>query len=166
MANRAGAIAAAALALAVASPARAGVDVLMRVEGPRGPFVTRDVGIATAIRVTSVQLDFLPVARAPTAAPRPVLITRPIDEISWQLLDALAADDPLQVVITIVQASPDAGPPHRRVVTLSNARVLSIHSAMDTTGAARPGLGFETIAFAYDRIEVVDDGVRVFSAGS
>lgn len=154
-----------ALLLAGAAPARAAVQVTMNVEGPRGPFATRDLGTPNAMKVTNVQLDLAPLPAAVTAAPRPVVVTRPIDELSWQFLDAVAANDVLRVVITISQSSPDSGLPLRRVVILSNAHILSIHDGMDATGAAKPSIGVETIALGYERLEVEDDGAKVFSTG-
>jgi hypothetical protein len=85
------------------------------------------------------------------------------------------------VIITVTQApaapeTPDGsaqpggparqdGPRRRRVVTLTNARVLSVHAGMAASDGDVGGLGVETIAFTYERIDVVDDGAKVFTSG-
>jgi hypothetical protein len=37
---------------------------------------------------------------------------------------------------------------------------------MDATSGSRNELGFETLVFTYERIEVEDDGLRVFTSGA
>lgn len=166
---------AAALALLLAPCARAGVQILMTVEGPRGPFVTADAEAPNALRVTSARVDFGPSTSAPLLAPRPVVVVRPLDAQSWQFLDAVAANDTLRVVITISRApaadgseppGPEASGVRRRVVTLTGARILSVHAGADATAEPRAALGVETISFTYRRIEVEDDGTRVFISGA
>ena len=159
----------AAFALATilaAAPATASVQIVMTVEGSRGPLGGTDPGTAPALKVTAIQLDLVPSSSGVLAAPKPVLVTRPIDALSAPLADAVASNDPLQVVITTSRSEPVVGMPQRRVVKLYGARILFIHAAMDTTSAKRDALGGETIAFTYERIEVEDDGVRVFTSGS
>ncbi len=156
----------AVLALGLAAPARAAVQVTMRVEGARGPFATKDAGVPTEMKVTSVQLDLASPSDAPLAVPRPIVVNRPVDELSWQFLDAVGSNDVLRVVITVAQTSPDGGVPQRRVITLTSARILSIHAALDANPGARAGLGQESIALTYGRIEVEDDGAKVFAAGT
>jgi type VI protein secretion system component Hcp len=157
----------AAVALGLARPAGASVEIGMTVEGPRGPFASADFGGPGSVKVTNVQLDLGPASRGPLVAPRPVVVTRPIDVLSWQFLGATAASDALRVVITITRARSDSEVRHRRVVTLTNARVASIHAGMDAVpDGDRPGLGVETIAFTYERIDVEDDGLKVYSSGT
>lgn len=155
-----------ALALGAASRASAAVDIGMTVEGPRGPFAT-DASSPGSVKVTSVQLDLGPSKQGPLVGPSPVVVTRPIDVLSWQFLDAAAAGDSLRVVITVSRSQSDSEVRRRRVVTLTNARVLWIHSGMDVTSDddTRPGLGVETIGFTYDRIDVEEDGLKVYSSG-
>ncbi len=161
----------ATLALAVlaatASPAAASVQVFMTVEGSRGPIGVGDpsTGAPPAIKVTNVQLDLVPSVSGPLAAPKPVVVTRPVDALSGPLLDAVASNDALRVVLTTVRSAPVSGMPQRRVVRLGGAHILAIHAALDATAASRNELGFETIVFTYERIEVEDDGVRVFTSG-
>jgi type VI protein secretion system component Hcp len=161
----------AALALAVlaasATPAAASVQIRMTVEGSRGPIgVGGDPGNAPSIKVTNVQLDLVPSVSGPLVGPKPVLVTRPVDGLSAPLIDAVASNDALQVVITTVRSAPVSGMPQRRVVRLVGARILFIHAALDATTNDRNELGLETIAFTYQRIEVEDDGVRVFTSGA
>ncbi len=157
---------AASMTLAVAPRALASVQIVMTVEGPRGPFTTKDIGVPNAMKVVSVQVDFGVAAAAALVAPKPVVITRAIDDLSWQFLDAVASSDPLRVVITVAQAARESTVPIRRVVTLTNARILSIHASMNATAGSPSDLGFETISFTYERIVVEDDGARVFASGS
>jgi hypothetical protein len=159
----------AALALAavvLAAPAAAAVQIVMSVEGSRGPIGGTEPGTAPALKVTALQLDLVPSSSGPLAAPKPVIVMRPIDAQSGPLADAVASNDRLQVVITTYRSEPVSGMPQRRVVRLYGARILFIHAAMDTTSSSRNELGGETIAFTYERIEVEDDGLRVFRSGS
>lgn len=153
------------LFLGIAPAARASVQVVMTIDGPRGTFATGDVNSPSAMKVTSVQMDLGPSPGGHLVAPKPVTVIRRTDHLSWQFLECLSTGSSLRVVITATKED-DSAPRHRRVVTLSGARVISIHSSLDPTpddGAA--GLGFETIAFTYDRMDVEDDGLRVFTAG-
>lgn len=155
------------LALGCAAPARAAVEIAMTIEGPRGPFTSADSSHPSALAITSLQLDFGESSPAPLVAPRPVVVTRPVDVASWQFLGAAASADVLRVVITVTGARADSDVRHRRVVTLINARVINVHAGMDAaTDDGRPGLGVETIAFTYERIHVEDDGLTVFSSGA
>jgi len=162
----------AALALAVlaasATPAAASVQVTMTVEGSRGPIGVADpsTGAPPAIKVTNVQLDLLPSVSGPLVAPKPVIVTRPVDALSGPLLDAVASSDALRVVITSVRSAFVPGMPLQRVVRLTGARIVSVHAALDSTAASRNELGFETLVLTYERIEIEDDGVRVFASGS
>ena len=160
----------AALALTIlvasATPVEASVQVFMTVEGSRGPIGVGDPGAAPSIKVTNVQLDLVPSVSGPLVGPKPVLVTRPVDGLSAPLIDAVASNDALQVVITTVRSAPVSGMPQRRVVRLVGARILFVHAALDATTNPRNELGFETIAFTYERIEIEDDGVRVFTSGA
>jgi hypothetical protein len=159
----------AALALALcaaASPALASVQVFMTVEGSRGPIGSGDPGSLPTLKLTAVQLDLVPSASGPLATPKPVVVSRQVDGLSAPLLDALAGNEPLRVVITTVRSSPVAGMPQRRVVRLTSARILTIHATLDAATGSRNELGTETISFTYERIEVEDDGVRVFASGA
>ena len=159
------ALALAAFALS-ASPAAASVQLFMTVEGSRGPIGAGDPGTALAIKVTSVQLDLVPSVSGPLVGPRPVVVTRPIDALSEPLIEAVASNDALLVVITTLRSAPVSGMPQRRVVRLVGAHILSLHAALDATTGSRSELGSETLSFSYERIEVEDDGVRVFTSGA
>ncbi len=150
------------LLLGAAAPARAAVQLVLTVEGPRGPFAAGDAAATGAMKISTVQLDLVPAG--PAARP-PVVIIRRTDSISWQFMEALSSGDALRVVIATVQSDQNGVVRHRRVVTLSGARVVSMHASADSSDDGS-GLGLETIAFAYDGIEVEDDGAKVFSAGS
>jgi type VI protein secretion system component Hcp len=160
-------VVAAVVAVGLAAPAAASVEIGMTVEGPRGPFASGDLGGPGSVKVTSVQLDFGPASPGPLVAPRPVVVTRPLDALSWQFLGATASSDALRVVITITQARSDSQARHRRVVTLTNARVTSVHAGVDAVpDGDRPGLGVETVVLSYERIDVEDDGLKVYSSGT
>jgi hypothetical protein len=157
------------LALALwgaAPPAFASVQVFMTVEGSRGPIGSGDPGTAPTIKLTSVQLDLFPSVSVPLSSPKAVVVTRQVDALSAPLLDALAGNEPLRVVITTVRSSSVSGMPQRRVIRLTGARIVTLHAALDATTASRSELGSEAIAFSYERIEVEDDGVRVFASGA
>jgi hypothetical protein len=154
---------AAALLLCAPAPARAAVQLVLTVEGPRGPFAAGDVAATGAMRIASLQLDLVPGGPAPRP---PVVVVRRTDSISWQFMEALSSGDALRVVIVTTQSDQGGVIRHRRVVTLSGARVVSMHAAADASDDAASGLGAETIAFADERLEVEDDGTRVFSSGS
>jgi type VI secretion system Hcp family effector len=157
-----------ALMLAGAMPEHARAEILMSVNGPNGPF--SGLGGGNAVKVLSVALEFT----GPTwttagldtrSALKPVLVRKPVDRTSRELLDALASNATLDVVISIIQKPNEEGLPVRRIVTLSNARVSALHDAMDAKNDPSHGLGVETISFTYERIQIEDDGFRVFSAG-
>jgi type VI secretion system Hcp family effector len=157
-----------ALLLAGAVPERARAEILMSVNGPNGPFSGLRGG--NSVKVLNVALDFS--GATATAAGvdaktslKPVLVTKPVDRTSWEFLDALATSATLDVVISIVPKSSEEGVPARRVVTLSNAKVAALHDAMDAKIDPSQGLGVETISFTYERIQIEDDGYRVFAAG-
>lgn len=162
------ALAAAAVGAILALPqsGRAAVEIGMTVEGPRGPFATKDLLLANAMAVTAVRVDLVPSTGAALVSPRPVVVTRPVDDLSWQFLDALASNDPLRVVITVARTPAGAGFPQRRVITLTRARILSVQAALDAAPGARTGLGAEVITLTYERIDVEDDGARVYSSGA
>lgn len=155
------------LALGLATPAAAAVELRLTVEGPRGPFASADPSHPIAMRISNVQMDLGASSPVPLASPRPVTVTRTVDDLSWQFLGAAASGDPLRVVITVTRSASDSDLQHRRVVTLTNARVLNVHAASDAVpDDGRPGLGVETVAFTYERIDVEDDGVKVYSSGA
>jgi hypothetical protein len=97
-----------------------------------------------------------------------VVVARRTDLLSWQFLECLSTGDRLRVVIVTTQSDLTSGPLHRRVATLTGARVLSIHTSSNTTTTddQAAGLGTETIAFTYERLDVEDDGVRIFTTGA
>jgi type VI secretion system Hcp family effector len=157
---------AAALTLAGAAPALARAEILMSVYGPNGPFSGARGG--NAVKVLTVTLDFAGPTTTPSgpdarSALRPVVVTKPVDRASWELLDALASSATLDVVISITPKRTDES--FRRVVTLSNARVSAFHDAIDAKSDPAQGIGVQTVSFTYERIQIEDDGVRVFSAG-
>jgi type VI protein secretion system component Hcp len=156
-----------ALAAGFAPRATAAVEIGMTVEGPRGPFASADSATPSTLKVSSVQLDLGAATSGPLVAPRPVVVTRPIDVLSWQFLGAASSGDLLRVVITVTRTQSDSEERHRRVVTLTNARVATVHAGMDAVrDDGRPGLGVETLVFTYERIEVEDDGLKVFTSGA
>jgi hypothetical protein len=152
------------LGLGLASPARASVEIQMTVEGSHGPFTTRGTGAGMAMKVTSTQLDLAPTG-GPVTAPKPVTVVRPTDDLSWQFLGALASSDVLRITITTTQTDSDSGVPHRRVVTLTGARITAIQGALTGTDKKRADMGSDTITLSYERLDVEDDGARVYSAG-
>jgi type VI secretion system Hcp family effector len=159
-----------ALILAGAIPVHARAEILMSVNGPNGPFAGQGIRGGNSVEVLAVALDFAApatTAAGPVAASalRPVVVRKPVDRSSREFLDALASHAALDVVISIVQKPNDQGLPIRRVVTLSNARVSALQGAMDANGDPAQGLGVETVSFTYERIQIDDDGLRVFSAG-
>jgi hypothetical protein len=153
-----------ALALGIPSLGRASVDIVMTVEGSHGPFTTRGAGAAMAMKVTSVLLDLAPTGGSITA-PKPVTVVRPADDLSWQFLGALASGDVLRVTLTTTQTDSESGVPHRRVVTLSGARITGIQGALAGTDKKRADMGTDTITLSSERLDVEDDGARVYSAG-
>ena len=160
-----------ALALVGATPLRAiaddrqDVQIAMSVDGSKGPFAAQGYGNGF-VKVTNVVVDAGAGAGTdPKTAPKPVLVTKPIDRTSSEFHSALASGETLNVVITLVQPSTEEGVPMRRIVTLSNARIASIHGSMDVKGGPPQALGVETISLTYEKLDIVDDGVRVFSAG-
>jgi hypothetical protein len=157
-----------ALFIGVAPAAEASVQVVMTVEGPRGPFATGDYNAPGALKLTSAQLDFVAAVPGPLVSPRPVVVARRTDQLSWEFMECLSTGDRLRVVIVATQSDQNSGGRHRRIVTLSGARVLSIHTGSDTTTTddQAAGLGTETIAFTYERLDVEDDGVRIFTTGA
>jgi hypothetical protein len=161
-----GAAAIVAAVAAAPAPASASIEIVMTVEGSRGPIGSADPGAVPAMKVTAVQVDLGPSVPGPLVGPKPVVVTRPVDELSGPLADEVALDDRLRVVITTVRSAPVTGMPQRRVIRLFGARILTLHAAMDATSASRSELGFETLVFTYERIEVEDDGLRVFTSGA
>lgn len=155
------------LFLSLGTNARAAVQLSMTVDGPRGTFASGNPATSNAMKLASAQVDFAAGASAPMSTAKPVIVVRRTDPISWQFLESLAAGDVLRVVISISEVDRTTTIKHRRTVSLSGARVLWIHSGMDATSDDEvTGLGVETIAFTYERIDVEDDGVKVFTAGA
>jgi len=149
------------------APARAGVQVTMSVEGVKGPFAGQGQGVGANIKALGVVTDFTPGAATQDgkAALRPIVVTRVVDRFSGDFLEALVSNEFLDVVITIVQTTTDVGLLMRRVIRLANARVVAIHDATDAKNVPAPGLGLEILSLSYERIDIEDDGMKVFSAG-
>jgi type VI secretion system Hcp family effector len=167
------AIIACTLALASASPARTDLEIWMTVVGVKGPFTGEKVreGDPNGIKLLSVVLDLAPDSTSTNSqlcgksAHKPVLVTKLVDAASGQLLEAMESGEPLKVTVEILQTSAEQPRVVRRVVTLTNATVLAIHDGIDVKNQPSNGVGFEQIAFAYDTVEIEDDGVKVFASG-
>jgi type VI secretion system Hcp family effector len=152
-----------ALMILGTASARADVQISMTADGAKGPISAQGRRSGSAIKVLSVTADFAGGA----AKAAPVIVTKPVDRTSGELLDALSGGEVLHVVITTVHTwSDDSGQRNtaRRVVTLTNARIASVREVMDSAAPPVQGLGVETIAFTYDRIEIRDDEGQIYAS--
>jgi len=162
-----------ALGLAVtAMPVRAAVEILVTIEGVkqgqfRGDGVSRAQSNSIEVFAVTEGLQVPFDASTGRVSGRrqydPVVVTKRIDPASIQILEAAVTNERLKTVtIRFLHTQRTGAESVVHTIKLSNATITSVKTHVDVKNLpASNEIGYEDVAFSFEKIEVTDGGLDV-----